>query len=159
MYHDTMHSAMGNRKRLVEEAPIPAQSSRKPHPPVLPTNYSYLFYDRLGKLAPLPEVIYPHECWVVYGKQEDLATFSPDFPCEDRFAMHLKRLEIKIAAIKVPEYNPDVPFSYAYGNTLYSKSRMGRLAVSNLPDQAAYAEGLYDAVAIVTEMQNDNSQG
>ena len=154
VYQDTMHSAMWNRKRLVEEG----QKARRPHPPVLPTNYSYLFYDRLGKLAPLPKVIYPHVCWWVYGKIENLATFNPVWACEYSFTKQLTMVS-GVAGLKLAEYNPEVSFSYAYGNNMYTIKRAGYISSTYLPSKAEYIAGLDDASDIIHEMEEDNVDG
>ena len=155
VYERTMQHAQANhdaQNRI-------GQTARNPSLPVLPTNYSFLFYvcGPPLRLVTIPQVIYPNECWVVYAKQEDLATFSPELTCDNALRNHVQALPNRVAAVKVAEYNPAVSFSYIWGNHMYTLKRYGILPPSNLPSKGDYIIGLDDAAAIVQEIQDDNS--
>ena len=128
------------------------QGSHNPHPPVPqqsvssvlyhePIRLTYLLYTEsedkaTWSLLSPPSTVWPRECWWVCGHLSKLVELESMYTQRDRITDALYSYANYLLAIRVPEYNPAVSFSYTYGYVGSVYEAIGHMTV---PDVAEYS--------------------
>jgi hypothetical protein len=119
------------------------KSTKGSRNPLLPVpKLTYLLYtESIDKstwsLLDPPSAVWPRECWWICGVLDKMVELESMYTQADRITDALYSYANYLLAIRVPEYNPAVSFSYTYGYTGHYEC-IGALPV---PDVAEYLAG------------------